>query len=234
MNQPTGTEPSHSFANIFKKHLAMFFSDLFGLKYLKNYIGAINIFASLPSMMETSPVSDVPSVGAAEEDGLRGDRQLTAAESDPRIEPALIWLRKWSRIFAFSSFVQLQYANERLTVEGEIKSISQTLGADLLEHIRSAFCNVCREHESSTEATGQVDRMKYDRQLDTASMLQDIKTLQVKFEATNDEDEQQTLEEDITGKILWLLWCGICADVDELLPKVVDFIRKEEGMKDHV
>ncbi|KAI6159005.1 hypothetical protein EDD17DRAFT_934020 [Pisolithus thermaeus] len=73
--------------------------------------------------------------------------------------------------------------------------------------------------------------MKYDRQLDTASMLQDIKTLQVKFEATNDEDEQRTLEEDITGKILWLLWCGICADVDELLPKVVDFIRKEEGMK---
>ncbi|KAI6135423.1 heterokaryon incompatibility protein-domain-containing protein [Pisolithus croceorrhizus] len=173
------------------------------------------------------------------EDGLRGDRQLTAAESDPRIEPALIWLRKWSRIFAFSSFVQLQYANERLTVEGEIKSISQTLGADvsvvisedeqglILTQTATRTYKECllqflswpqiilSSHGSmhpSTEATGQVDRMKYDRQLDTASMLQDIKTLQVKFEATNDEDEQRTLEEDITGK-------------------VVDFIRKEEGMK---
>ncbi|KAI6101063.1 hypothetical protein EV401DRAFT_2027633 [Pisolithus croceorrhizus] len=164
----------------------------------------------------------------------KGDRQPTAAESDPRTKPASIWLRKWSRNFTFSSFVRLQRANERLAVEGEIKSISQTLGADLLEHIRSAFCNACREHESSTEATGQVDHMKYDRQLDTPSMLQDIKTLQATFEATNDEGEQRALEEDITGKILWLFWCGICADVDELLPKVVDFIRKEEGVKQYL
>ncbi|KAI5988128.1 hypothetical protein EDC04DRAFT_1450296 [Pisolithus marmoratus] len=55
-------------------------------------------------------------------------------------------------------------------------------------------------------------------------MVQEIATLQVKLDATKDEDEQRALEEDVTGKILWLCWCGICAEVDELLPKVVDCI----------
>ncbi|KIK23725.1 hypothetical protein PISMIDRAFT_678970 [Pisolithus microcarpus 441] len=46
-----------------------------------------------------------------------------------------------------------------------------------------------------------------------------------------DEDEQRALEEDATGKILWLFWCGICAEVEELLRKVADLIRREEMMK---
>ncbi|KAI5985058.1 hypothetical protein EDD15DRAFT_1650942 [Pisolithus albus] len=33
-----------------------FFVDLFGLKYLENYIGKITFFARFPSMMQTSPV----------------------------------------------------------------------------------------------------------------------------------------------------------------------------------
>ncbi|KAI6094061.1 hypothetical protein EDD16DRAFT_976308 [Pisolithus croceorrhizus] len=61
-------------------------------------------------------------------------------------------------------------------------------------------------------------------------MVEDIKALQVKLDATNDEDEQRALEEDVTGKILWLLWCGICAEVDELLLKVVNYIRREGAM----
>ncbi|KAI6018957.1 hypothetical protein BKA83DRAFT_4309851 [Pisolithus microcarpus] len=73
--------------------------------------------------------------------------------------------------------------------------------------------------------------MKYDRQLDTPSVIQDIKALQAQFEATKDEDEQRALEEDVTGKILWLFWCGICAEVDELLPKVVEHIRREGSIQ---
>ncbi|KAI5998204.1 hypothetical protein EDD15DRAFT_302970 [Pisolithus albus] len=30
---------------------------------------------------------------------------------------------------------------------------------------------------------------------------------------------------------MWLCWCGICAELDELLPKVVDYIRREGNMK---
>ncbi|KAI6107317.1 hypothetical protein EV401DRAFT_458466 [Pisolithus croceorrhizus] len=69
--------------------------------------------------------------------------------------------------------------------------------------------------------------MKYDRQPSAPSMIQKIKALQVKLNATKDRREQRALEDDVTGKILWLFWCGICAEVDELLPKVVDYIRRE-------
>ncbi|KAI5994810.1 hypothetical protein EDD15DRAFT_2259249 [Pisolithus albus] len=83
MHQPTGTGPSYKSANILKKDLAIkFFSDLFGLTYLKNYvcshfyspthifhgmqIGKITFFTRFSSMMESSPVSDVPPVDPAE------------------------------------------------------------------------------------------------------------------------------------------------------------------------
>ncbi|KAI5985038.1 hypothetical protein EDD15DRAFT_1648214 [Pisolithus albus] len=62
-------------------------------------------------------------------------------------------------------------------------------------------------------------------------MVQDIKVLQARLDATKDEDEQRALEEDVTGKVLWLFWCGICAEVDELLPKVVDYIRREGNIE---
>ncbi|KAI6041701.1 hypothetical protein EDC04DRAFT_2666574, partial [Pisolithus marmoratus] len=62
-------------------------------------------------------------------------------------------------------------------------------------------------------------------------MFREIEALQAKLEETEDEDEQRALEEDVTGKILWLCWCGICAQVDELLPKVVDYIRREGNME---
>ncbi|KAI6018951.1 hypothetical protein PISMIDRAFT_689018 [Pisolithus microcarpus 441] len=63
MHRPTGDE---EFDKSAKKHIAIkFFSDLFGLEYLKNYIGKITFFARFPSMMETSAV-DILSAGAVE------------------------------------------------------------------------------------------------------------------------------------------------------------------------
>ncbi|KAI5985695.1 hypothetical protein EDC04DRAFT_2827679 [Pisolithus marmoratus] len=64
-------------------------------------------------------------------------------------------------------------------------------------------------------------------------MFREIEALQAKLNETVDEDEQRALEEDVTGKILWLSWCGICAEVDELLPMVVDYLQKEANMRDH-
>ncbi|KAI6102886.1 hypothetical protein F5141DRAFT_1133485 [Pisolithus sp. B1] len=50
-----------------RKDIAMkFFSDLFGLVYLKNYIGDLTFFTRFPLMMETSSAGDVQSVGDAE------------------------------------------------------------------------------------------------------------------------------------------------------------------------
>ncbi|KAI5985004.1 hypothetical protein EDC04DRAFT_2830716 [Pisolithus marmoratus] len=64
-------------------------------------------------------------------------------------------------------------------------------------------------------------------------MFREIEALQAKLNETEDEDEQRALEEDVTGKILWLSWCGICAEVDELFPKVLDYVRREGNMRDH-
>ncbi|KAI6038919.1 hypothetical protein EDC04DRAFT_1848029 [Pisolithus marmoratus] len=83
----------------------------------------------------------------------------------------------------------------------------------------------------STGPTLQASNIDYDRQLDTPSMFREIEALQAKLNETEDEGEQRALEEDVTGKILWLCWCGICAEVDELLPKVEEYIRREGNMK---
>ncbi|KIO03644.1 hypothetical protein M404DRAFT_1001125 [Pisolithus tinctorius Marx 270] len=63
------------------------------------------------------------------------------------------------------------------------------------------------------------------RHFNAPSTVQEVEALQAKLIETEDEDEQRALEEDVTGKILWLCWCGIRAEVDELLSKVVHYIR---------
>ncbi|KAI6001704.1 hypothetical protein EDC04DRAFT_1055334 [Pisolithus marmoratus] len=73
--------------------------------------------------------------------------------------------------------------------------------------------------------------MYYDRTFNVPSMVQEIEALQAKLDETEGEDEQRVLEEDITGKILWLCWSGICAEADELLQKVEDYIRREDAAR---
>ncbi|KIN93653.1 hypothetical protein M404DRAFT_486766 [Pisolithus tinctorius Marx 270] len=117
-------------------------------------------------------------------------------------------------------------------VQHELKSIVYTLSAGLLKHICTTFYNIYLR--GALQRAGQVSHMVYFRQLNTPSMVQEIEALQAKINATEDEDEQRALEEDVTGKILWICWCGICADVDQLLPKVVDCIRREESISDAI
>ncbi|KAI5984792.1 hypothetical protein EDC04DRAFT_1626113 [Pisolithus marmoratus] len=65
VNMLAGTEV-HRKSNKWKKDGAIkFFSNLFGLKYLRNYIGEITLFEKLPSMIETDSLSE-GSVGTAE------------------------------------------------------------------------------------------------------------------------------------------------------------------------
>ncbi|KAI6146965.1 hypothetical protein EDD17DRAFT_84704 [Pisolithus thermaeus] len=151
MHQLAGIEPYHTST---KKNIAIkFFSDLFALEYLKNYIGDLTFFTRLPLMMGTSPVGDVQSVGDAEEHGSMSGQQFIAAESDPRLEAVLPLLHRRCQILCDRNDASRQYADEKQTVEDEIKSISQTLGADLLKHMRIAFYNAYREHELPSEAT---------------------------------------------------------------------------------
>ncbi|KAI6003310.1 hypothetical protein F5J12DRAFT_170801 [Pisolithus orientalis] len=87
--------------------------------------------------------------------------------------------------------------------------------------------NLLYPSASRSELVDRTSHINYDRQLDIHSKVQEIKVLKAKLDATEDEDEQRALEEDITGRILWLCWCGICAEVDQLLPMVVGYIQRE-------
>ncbi|KAI6019385.1 hypothetical protein PISMIDRAFT_616447 [Pisolithus microcarpus 441] len=162
---------------------------------------------------------------------FRGSQQFAAAESEPRLETVLPLLHRRCQTLCAEYDAPRRYAQERRRVEVETKSISQTLGADLLAHIMIAFISAYWGHVSHREIPLGASPMKYDRQLDTLSVIQEIKALQAQLDATKDEDEQRALEEDVTGKILWLFWCGICVEVDELLPKVVEHIRREGSIE---
>ncbi|KAI6135394.1 hypothetical protein EV401DRAFT_1882024 [Pisolithus croceorrhizus] len=246
-----------------RKDIAIeFFLDLYGLKYLKNYTGNVTFFARFPSMTESSPLKRMAykytqlscraPIQLWDANLFKGGRQFTTAESDPRLEAVLPLLHKRCQILGEKYSAPHRYADERRRLESEIKSISQTLGADLLEHIMITFREAYHEHVLSIMATDQASHMKYDRQLDARSMVQDIKTLQVKFDTTKDEDEQRALEEDVTGKartvsspvvlLVWdlrrsgrtvtegkptlsLLWMSF----DTV--QVVDYIRREGSIK---
>ncbi|KAI6022277.1 hypothetical protein PISMIDRAFT_675439 [Pisolithus microcarpus 441] len=195
--------------------------------------------------MNADPPSDISSVCATEEDGLlshsptlshanratrysllRGSQQFHVVQSDARHKVALPLLYRRCEILRAWSDTPHRYAAERQKLECELKSITQTQGARLLKYIIATFCNLCHEYSGGAVVRANID---YDRQLNTLSVVQEIQALQVKLDAVEDEDDQRALEEDITGKILWLCWCGICAEADELLPKVGQLFRLHRG-----
>ncbi|KIN96602.1 hypothetical protein M404DRAFT_33081 [Pisolithus tinctorius Marx 270] len=96
--------------------------------------------------------------------------------------------------------------------------MSQTLGVGLLEHIYTAILDALEDETHGIHDAGCA------RRVDIHVTLQEIKALQTKLDATDDEDEQRALEEDVTGMILWFSWCGI-------LSEVVNYIRRERDSK---
>ncbi|KAI6094854.1 hypothetical protein EDD16DRAFT_1682424 [Pisolithus croceorrhizus] len=60
-------------------------------------------------------------------------------------------------------------------------------------------------------------------------MVREIKALQAKIDTIQNEDELRAMEEDITGKILWVCWCGVSSEVNEILPKVGNYILEENA-----
>ncbi|KAI6008833.1 hypothetical protein F5J12DRAFT_826126 [Pisolithus orientalis] len=206
-------------------------------------VGEITFFKRLPSMMKTELRSEV-SIGNMQDqpvtltpqstlsftswtmtrNAFKGRRQSEAGQ-DPRLEAVLPLLHKRCQVFdvpggAFPP-------NEKQKVECEVKSISQVLSVSLLRHINFAFSGAYVADEDSLPAK----RPDYDRLTNTCTVVEEIRVLQMKLSATEDDDEQRALEEDITGKILWLFWCGICTEAEQLLPEVASYIRREGNMK---
>ncbi|KAI6030118.1 hypothetical protein EDC04DRAFT_110640 [Pisolithus marmoratus] len=143
------------------------------------------------------------SVGTPQENGIRA--HPSDAPFNPHCAPLLPETRKILDEWSF-------YEPQRM--QNGVKLISQTLGVGLLERIYTFFLNVLEDNQR----TGQVDHTDTNMP-DARSIVQEIGGLQAILEVAEDEDAQRALEEDITGKILWFYWCGICVEVDQLLPK---------------
>ncbi|KAI6012776.1 hypothetical protein F5J12DRAFT_551200 [Pisolithus orientalis] len=207
-------------------------SNMFGLKDLTNYVGEITFFKKLPLMVGTKPAGE-GAAGVAEVpgDGLQSCapksspgalvaignpsklRQQSITIQDPRLEVALPLLLKECQTLGMWYRTSSRNSTTKQKIKHEARCISQTLGAGILQHISMAFTcgHLC---------------IDYDGQLSTGSILQEINALQTKLDATENEAEQRVLEEDITGKILWFCWHGICLEVHELLSEVLNYIRK--------
>ncbi|KIN95577.1 hypothetical protein M404DRAFT_1007356 [Pisolithus tinctorius Marx 270] len=216
MHRPTGTEAYHNSANKQTKEAIKFFSDIFGLEYLRNFTGEISFFKRLASIAETDLFSEV-SVGTMEDGLLASPLKSSWAMTrnpfrrswksngarDPRLRAILPLLQRRCRTLHARDEAPRLYGDEKQKMEHELKSISQTLSAGLHEHISITFSNAYLEDEHSASRSKLVDRtshINYDRQLDIHSKVQEIKELKAKLDATGDEDEQRALEEDITGR----------------------------------
>ncbi|KAI6042330.1 hypothetical protein EDC04DRAFT_996117 [Pisolithus marmoratus] len=95
----------------------------------------------------------------------------------------------------------------REKIKQEAVSISKTLGFGVLKE----FC------DADARLHGGLH-----------SELQQINALQAKLDASNDEDEKRALEEDTTGKILWLCWRGLRQEVGQVPEKVIDRIARDQ------
>ncbi|KAI6038682.1 hypothetical protein EDC04DRAFT_2896023 [Pisolithus marmoratus] len=251
MRQLAGTEAHRKSVNKRKKDGAIkFFSDLFGLKYLRNYIGEITLFERLPSMIEADSLIE-GSVGTAEEDSLLAHppklmytnwvmicnlfngRQQSNADEDSRLEVVLPLLRRRFQNLSVERDAPRRYADEKKKVVREAESILQTLGSGLPKYIAITFLKAYWEHDPPAGPTLQASKIDYNRQLDTPSIVQEIEALQAKLNETVDEDEQRALEEDVTGKARTASSCYLSmlrivhSLIDPVALLVVDYLRRE-------
>lgn len=115
------------------------------------------------------------------------------------------------------------------TSRHKLEFISESLSTQLLEHICVTLSDAWGYDKSRRR--DQVGDNDFDMAR-VYSMIQEIVALQAQLEATEDNDEQRALEEDLTGRILWFYWCGILSEVDHMLAMVVNHIRQNRYMLD--
>lgn len=206
------------------------FSDTFGVKYLQDYVGEITFLRKLPLIVEAESslagvargdrlLERLPFVNWAVTRNPSNNRCQSAAQ-DQCVEVELPVLRKRCHALYPSVNETRGYVLEERKVELEVNSVSQTLGATLLRHIGIAFKDAYHNHSRRRPQIDQTNGdLNFNRHADVSSMVHEIQGLQAMHNAIEDEDEKRALGEDITGKILWICWCGICSEVERLLPK---------------
>lgn len=221
-----GTGVRHDSLPNWKTNGVVDFPALFGLEHLKHYVGEITFFQRLPSIIETQLRSEEPTVHPPNPlcNGLTMTRNLLRSRlrsdvgQNARDEVEAPLLLKNCEVLRGES------PDEAQKTRHEMESISQSLSVGLLEHIQSSFLDASEDSHSTQ--TGQARSTNYGM-VDVRSTVEEIVALQKRFYETKDKDEHRALEEDITGKILWLCWCGVSSEVDQRLPEVLNHVRRK-------
>ncbi|KAI6002302.1 hypothetical protein F5J12DRAFT_228386 [Pisolithus orientalis] len=156
-------------------------------------VGEITFFERLPSTMKTQPVSE--------------DAVVMARRNALSVQSLVKLTGVWN-IFPESP---------NKWTQDDVQSISKTLGIQLLKHICTSLLGTSGDNHS--RRSGQVSHVDNDT-VNVHSSVREIEALQAKLHSTHDEDEQRALEEDITGKILWFYFRGICSEVEQRFVKV--------------
>ncbi|KAI6097065.1 hypothetical protein F5141DRAFT_1150836 [Pisolithus sp. B1] len=183
-------------------------SATFGLEYLKNYVGEIRFFGRLPLIMQTQLCAE-PAIGPV------GVISLSAYLSNPSLGP------RYALPNLLPKAAALSYpSTKKRKMQCEVESISQTLGFGLLQYACDTLLDAAEDNQ------GQVCHTDFDT-VHVRSSVQKVQTLQAKLQATEDEDAQQALEEDITGEILWFCWRGIRSEIDLILAAAVTYVRND-------
>ncbi|KAI6032472.1 hypothetical protein EDC04DRAFT_2708400, partial [Pisolithus marmoratus] len=150
------------------------FSDLFGLKYLRNYVGKIMFFERLPTMMETDSLGSTSIATAGGQlatlvnwammHSLFRHNMRSKTAHDLHLEVVLPLLCRWCQNFCAKEDVQHRYGDELQKVVSEFKFISCSLSVGLLDHIKNTFVNMYCKHEG-IPVTGRLrgSYLDYDR-----------------------------------------------------------------------
>lgn len=217
-----------------------FFRDLFGGEDLRDYIGDISFFDQLARGVDTSIANAVDAEIGADKSLTSGSPSVVHKLRGKELAATLLESMSISR---GGSYDRLRWLSENKRMVQLAESISRSLGIVILEDLSVAY-NTARDDFNSQGGKDNDRRLARHPQVQPIqgiylqrpiarnttikSMVEDVKALQVKLNTTEDDDEQCALEEDITGRILLIGWCGIHSEIEPVLAEAMEYIMKDE------
>ncbi|KAI6022052.1 hypothetical protein EDC04DRAFT_2729800 [Pisolithus marmoratus] len=149
LHHVAGTRARHKSADQQKASGVVDFSAIFGLNYLKTFVGEITFFERLPSITESQLCNELGETSVSMAQGNSLPAHSSNASLDPR--RTLLLLERCKGL------VRRPY-DWRREIHNEAKLISQSLSVGLLVRIRSSLL----EEPEDKERTGQGVRTDYD------------------------------------------------------------------------
>lgn len=211
--------------------------DVFGGNRFKEYVGQLTFFHRLPLMM----AKERNGRACAELVGSGSPYKITALSGgSSRVSPdPYDWeeteAAKGLRADALVQQLMLtansdvdpgHYTRQPTTWDQALHLKSASFGVELLREIGSVYTNLMRAvlwYNRRAVDTCNVDVRMYNIPI----LVEEVEELREKLLLVRSDSERRALEEDITGKIILVCWCGVRLEIEQVLEKVVDrFVDK--------